>query len=207
MSEQKEPKAPVRISFPGARGTKISFPPPDRGTFKLSVNEHGETTATPLKDGKLMTSPSHTYSNVSNKWVKLQSPPQSMSEKIAWDVTPKSKSNEFNSKDTDPRNIARETLAAASVSRRTAYVMKNSDNEQRELFKDEQSHNKTKISSEISLDIDNPYLMGIELSTKLGQSMCVQASKGLPSADKFDLSQKGARRFLKDLIRASNSYY
>ena len=62
MSEQKEPKAPARISFTGTRGTKISFPPPDRGTFKLSVNEHGETTATSLKDGKLMTSPSHAQS-------------------------------------------------------------------------------------------------------------------------------------------------
>ena len=135
MSEQKEPKVPARISLLGARSTS---------TFKSSVDEHGETTATTLKDGKLMTSPSHACSNVSNRWVKLQSPPQSMSEKIAWDVTPKSKSNEFNSKDIDPRNIAREILAAASASRRTAHIMKNSDNEQRELFKDEQSHKKLK---------------------------------------------------------------
>ena len=93
-----------------------------------------------------------------------------MSENVAWDATLKSRSNEINSEDTDPRNIARETLAAASASRRTM------------------SH-------------------GIELSAKLGQSMRLQASKGLPSAEKIDLSQKGSGRFLKDLIRASNSYY
>ena len=46
---------------------------------------------------------------------------------------------------------------------------------------------------------------GIDLSTKLGQLVRAQASKGLSSADKFDLSQKGARMFLKDLIRAVQS--
>ena len=84
MSEQTEPKEPSRISFTGARGT-----------FKLSVNENSETTATPLRYGKLMTSPSHAHSNVSNKWAKLQSLPQTMSEKT----------NEINLEETDTRNI------------------------------------------------------------------------------------------------------
>ena len=84
--------------------------------------------------------------------------------------------------------------------------MKNSDNEQCQLLKDDMSCNKTKINAETSLDINNLNLMGVNLSTKLGQSMHVQASDGLPSADKFDVSRKGARAFLKDLIRASNSY-
>ena len=69
----------------------------------------------------------------------------------------------------------------------------------------ELSNRKSKLSAEMSLDIDNPHLMGIELHTKLGQYMHAQASKGLPSAGKFYLSQKRVRRFLKDLIKASNS--
>ena len=81
------------------------------------------------------------------------------------------------------------------MSRRTAHAMKISDHEQRQLFKDELPHNKTKINAETSLDIDNPYIMGMRLTTKLGESMCVQASKGLPSADKLDLSEKDQEDF------------
>ena len=71
------------------------------------MNEIGETVAMPLNDGKLMISPRHAHSNVTKKWVKLQSPPQTMNEKVDWDATPKSRSNEINSEDLDPRCIAR----------------------------------------------------------------------------------------------------
>ena len=88
--------------------------------------------------------------------------------------------------------------------------MKNSDHNQSQLLKtevNEPSSVKSKFNAESSMDINNPHLMGTGLNAKLGQSMCVQASKGFPSTDKFDLSQKGSTIFLKDLLRASNSYY
>ena len=68
----------------------------------------------------------------------------------------------------DTRDIARETLEAASLSRHSACAMKNSDDEQRQLFKDELLCIKTKTNAENSLDTDNPHLMVIELSVKLG---------------------------------------
>ena len=37
--------------------------------------------------------------------------------------------------------------------------------------------------------------------------MHAQGSKILPSTDKFDLRQKGVGRFIKCLLKASNSYY
>ena len=51
--------------------------------FKLSVNKIGETAAVPLKDGKLMSYPSHVQTNVTNKREKLKHLPQMMNKKVA----------------------------------------------------------------------------------------------------------------------------
>ena len=119
-------------------------------------------------------------------------------------------SNRINAEDQDLRRKAREALEAASASRRTANAMKNSDHDQSQLFKTKvngSSSTKTKLNAKMSMVIDNPCLIVADLNTKLDQPMCVQVSKGLPSTCKFYLSQKRARRFLKDLLRASNSCY
>ena len=84
--------------------------------------------------------------------------------------------------------------------------MKNSDHVQSQLFKidtNEPSSIKSKFNAESSMDVDNPYLMGIYLN----KTRPVNERAGLPSADKFDLSQKRTRIFLKDLLMSSSSYY
>ena len=52
---------------------RISFPSPDLGTFKLSVNKDSAAASMPLNDGKLMTSPNYAHSNITNKWESYSS--------------------------------------------------------------------------------------------------------------------------------------
>ena len=73
----------------------------------------------------------------------------------------------------DPRHKAREALEAESASRCATYL-KNLDHNQSQLFKTEcndPSSIKCKFNAKSSMDVDNPYLIGIDLNKKLGQSM------------------------------------
>ena len=57
------------------------------------------------------------------------------------------------------------------------------------------------------VDIDSLYLKRINLLSKQREAWYLKVLRELPAAEQFDLKQPNAKRFLKDLIRASNLYY
>jgi len=57
------------------------------------------------------------------------------------------------------------------------------------------------------VDIHSPYLKRINLLSKQREAWYLKVLRELPAAEQFDLKQPNAKRFLKDLIRASNLYY
>lgn len=60
------------MSSKPSRVSLIPPPPPDKGVFKIEKLENSVMVATPKKEGRFMTSPSHVYDPTAKEWMSLE---------------------------------------------------------------------------------------------------------------------------------------